>query len=296
LQWVASTALIDSANALAEPQPFSDWMGVARLFYRDKARELHLGARRVGEKFRNEIGYQDFAGVTYRRVGGFWDLFPQGSAMQRVSPIVDALVVHHHTGRLQFAQYLASMDFEFRRNAFINAGYFHYDEYYLNRLYPQDRALLYGEWTAWRPLTMSLNAEVGDAIVFGETEATSPLAWGETYTLNAKVRPGPRLTAAVDVVRYRVSDAPGGNEYFSQWLVGVNASMQFTRRLTLRVFPQYDSYEEHLFVNGLLGYIVQPGTVFYAGVNSGWDPDMVNSQRQVTSRQFFAKVSYRFSR
>ena len=295
-QWVASTALIDSVNGLGEPAPFGDWMGVARLFYRDKARELHLGARHVGEKFRNELGYQDFAGVTYRRVGGFWDLFPKGGPLQRTAPILDALVVHHHTGRLQFTELLASADFEFRRNAFVNAGYLHNDEYYLNRLYPQDKAIAYAQWTAWRPVTLSLEAAVGDGVLFGATDETSSLAWSETYELSAKVRPGPRLTATVDVVRYRLADAPGGTDYYALWLVGVNTSVQFTRRLSARIYPQYDSFERHLFVNAMLGYIVQPGTVFYAGVNSGWDHDLVSQARQNTSRQFFAKASWRFAR
>jgi hypothetical protein len=292
VQFVVSTAQIDSANALSPPQPFSDWMGVVRFFYRDKAREFHIGERRVGEKFRNEIGYQDFAGVTYRRVGGFWDLFPEGSALQRVSPILDALVVHHHTGRLQFTELLASGDFEFRRNAFVNAGYLHNDENFEDQLFPQDKAIAYAEWTAWRPFTLSLNATVGDAVNY----ETSSLAWGETYVLNAKLRPGPRLTAAADVVRYRLADAPGGTDQFALWLVGVNTSVQFTRELSARIYPQYDSYAQHLFVNALLGYILRPGTVFYAGVNSGWDPDQVSQMRQNTSRQFFAKASYRFAR
>ena len=295
-QFVVSTAKIDSANALTPPQPFSDWMGVVRFFYRDKAREFHIGERHVGEKFRNEIGYQDFAGVIYRRVGGFWDLFPTGSALQRVSPILDALVVHHHTGRLQFTELLASGDFEFRRNAFVNAGYLHNDEYYLNRLYPQDKFTGYAEWTAWRPVTFSVNATVGDGVLFGPTDETSALAWSESYSLNAKVRPGPRLTAAADVVRYRLADVPGGTDYYALWLVGVNTSVQFTRELSARIYPQYDSYEQHLFVNALLGYILRPGTVFYVGVNSGWDPDQVSQARQNTSRQFFAKASYRFAR
>jgi hypothetical protein len=208
----------------------------------------------VGEKFRNEIGYQDFAGVIYRRVGGFWDLFPKGSALQRVSPILDALVVHHHTGRLQFTELLASGDFEFRRNAFVNAGYLHNDEDF-------DAAVTPGQGDRVRGVdcVASVHAERerhgGRRSVNYET---SSLAWSETYVLNAKLRPGPRLTAAADVVRYRLADAPGGTDQFALWLVGVNTSVQFTRELSARIYPQYDSYEQHLFVNALLGYICGP--------------------------------------
>jgi hypothetical protein len=295
-QVVASTSRIDSANAVRPVDSFGDWMGVVRLFYRDKARELHLGARHVGEKFRDEIGYQDFAGVTFRRLGGSWDLFPKGSALQRIGPITDALVVHDHTGRLELTELQNTVDFEFRRSAFVNAGYWHFDEHWLNHTYPQDRAHLYAEWRAWRPLTLDFEANVGDGILFGSTDATSALAWVETYTLNATARPDPRVTAAANVVRFRLARDPNGDDYFALWLVGVKTTVQFTRRLSMRLYPQYDSNAKHLDANALLSYVVHPGTVFYAGVNSGWDRDLVTGTRRATSRQFFTKASWRFER
>jgi len=249
----------------------------------------------VGEKFRDEIGYQDFAGVTYRHVAAFWDLFPSGGALQRVSPIVDVLLVHDHTGRLELSDIEASQDFEFRRSAFVNAGYQHFDEHWLNHTYPQDRAHLFAQWTAWRPLALDVDVSLGDGILFGDTDASSALAWREQVVLNATARPTPRLTAAANVVRYRLATSPDGADYFALWLVGVNATAQFTQRLSIRVSPQYDSDARHLNVNGLLSYVIHPGTVFYAGVNSGWDEDPTSGERHATSRQFFAKASWRFS-
>jgi hypothetical protein len=294
MQIVGSGSAIDSANASATRTAFSDWMGVARLFYRDRARSLELGARHVGEKFRDEMGYQDYAGVTYRHVGAFWDLFPKGGALQRTAPIVDALVIHDHTGRLELANLQASQDFEFRRSTFVNAGYQHVDEHWLSHTYPQDRAHLYAQWTAWRPLTMDFDALVGDGILFGETDATSALAWQEAYVLNATVRPTSWITAAGSVTRYRLATSYTGDDYVAQWLVGVNLTAQFTRRLSIRLYPQYDSNAEHLDGNGLLSYVIHPGTVFYAGVNSGWDRDLASRTARATSRQAFAKASWRF--
>jgi hypothetical protein len=62
------------------------------------------------------------------------------------------------------------------------------------------------------------------------------------------------------------------------------------------VYPQYESRSRHLDLNALLGYVMQPGTVFYAGVNSCYDPDLREGMRRATSRQFFAKASWRFAR
>jgi hypothetical protein len=293
-QLVGSMARFDSVGAAPEHTRFSDWMGVWRLRYRDRARELHLGTRHVGERFRNELGHQDFVGVTYRRVGGGWDLFPKTGALQRLAPNFDVLLVHEHTGRLELSQIESSADFEFRRSAFVNAGYQHFDEHWLGRTYPQDRARVFAQWTAWRPLSLELDASVGDAIQFGASDATSALAWSESFTLNATAHPDPRVTAAASVVRFRLADAPGGRDVFAVWLLGVNATAQFTRRLSVRLYPQYDSEHRHLDVNALLGYVVQPGTVFYAGVNSGWEA--VQGQRRATARQVFAKASWRFAR
>ena len=294
-QLVASTTHLDSIGAAPGHTNFSDWMGVWRVGYRDRARELHFGARHVGEKFRDELGYQDFAGVTYRRIGGWWDLFPKTGALQRLAPIIDLLVVHDHTGRLELTQLEANADFEFRRSAFVNAGYQHFDEHWLNHTYPQDRARVFAQWTAWRPLTLDIDASVGDAIRYRDTDASSALVWSEQFTFNATAHPEPRLTAAANVVRFRLADRPGGADVFAVWLVGVKTTAQFTRRLSARLYPQYNSGTRHLDVNALLGYVVQPGTVFYAGVNSGWDPEFSGDTRHVTSRQFFAKASWRFS-
>ena len=296
LQLVGSATRIDSAYASRSNEQFQDWMGVWRLLYRDKARELHMGSRHVGEHFRDEIGIQNFVGVTYRRIGGAWDLFPKGGPLQRTGPVVDALLVHDHTGRLEFTELQNTVDFEFRRSAFVNAGYWHFDEHWLNRTYPQDMVHFFAQWTAWRPLALDLEANVGDGVRFGSTDATSSLAWVENYTFNATARPNPRVTVAANVVRYRLAERHDGQDYFALWLVGVKATAQFTRRLSVRIYPQYDSNAEHLDVNALLGYVVHPGTVFYAGVNSGWDQDGVGGPHRATSRQFFTKVSWRFAR
>ena len=63
----------------------------------------------------------------------------------------------------------SSADIEFRRSTFVNAGYQHQDEHWLSRTYPQDRAHLFAQWTAWRPLSFDLKdqaLEYQGALVF----------------------------------------------------------------------------------------------------------------------------------
>jgi hypothetical protein len=296
VQLVGSTSRMDSVGTGRPTEAFRDWMGVVRFFYRDKARQLQFGARHVGEKFRDELGYQDYAGVTYRRVFGWWDLFPRTGPLQRTAPILDVLVVHDRTGRLQFSQVDASWDFEFRRHAFVLGGYRHNDEHWLGRTYPMDVGRFYAEWNAWRPLTLNVEGLLGDAIDYFPQGGLAPrLVWSEQLFLNATARPGPRLTAAANLVRYRLAHSWRGEELVDVWLVGVKTTAQFTRRLSARIYPQFNSGTRHIDVNALLGYVVQPGSVLYAGVNSGLDEDLPSGRRAATSRQVFLKASWRLS-
>ena len=298
-QIVATMTHLDSVEAVPAVRRtahFNDWMGVLRFRYRDHARELHMGARHLGRYFRDELGYQDYAGVTYRRLGGSWDLFPKTGPLQRIAPIFDVLLVHDRTGRLELSNIEAGGDIEFRKSAFVYAGYIHNDEHWLSRTYPQDRAKIFANWTAWRPLSLDADIEVGDAVLFGDDDATSRLVWNETVSLGANLRPDPRLTTSAKVVRFRLADSPGADDLLAVWLIGIKTTAQFTRRLSVRIYPQYESSSKHLDVNALAGYVVQPGTVFYVGVNSGWDSEIPSRIRRATSRQVFAKASWRFAR
>src|SRR6266436_1919086 len=94
----------DSARAdgVTRRERFDDWIGVMRLNYQDRARTLALGYRYVGPKFRDELGYQERIGVTYRHAALEWSLFPREGFLQRVTPTFDALVLHDYTSRPEF--------------------------------------------------------------------------------------------------------------------------------------------------------------------------------------------------
>ena len=73
-----------------------------------------------------------------------------------------------------------------------------------------------------------------------------------------------------------------------------SAEYQLTRRLSVRLYPQWDGDAKHLAVNALVGWVLHPGTVFYAGVNGGYDEALRSRRMAPTTRQAFAKASWRF--
>ena len=220
------------ARALAgesRASTFADWMGVFRMRYRDAARSLSFGTRHVGPYFRDELSHQNYIGVTDRRLGGSWDLFPKDGPLQRFGPNFETLLIHDHTGRLEYGNLWTNLEFEFRRNAFMYVAFQHADEHWLTRAYPQERMSCFAKWSGWRTLALDANIEVGDAIWFGETATTSHLVWSENLTLNATWHPDPTLTAEANIVHLRLADRPGASDSLAVWLVGVKANAQFTR-------------------------------------------------------------------
>jgi hypothetical protein len=95
----------------------------------------------------------------------------------------------------------------------------------------------------------------------------------------------------MSVTRNRFSRELGGEEVFDVWVLGANTTYQFTKRLYARFYPQYESGGDHLDADLLLGYVVHPGTVFYAGY--GGDFDRIEEKTRGTRRSWFLKASFR---
>lgn len=292
---ISSVVAFDTTTGtgVTNVQEFRDGIGLLRLNYRDKARSVRFGTRYVGPRYRNELGFQERVGVIYRRANFDWNLFPQKGAFQRVDPVLDLLVLHDHTGRPEFADVNPHVELQFRSNLFWDLGFHEYVEHWQSTNYTQERAHVYFEDTRWRAFSWNLEAQVGDGIYYGDTDSTSYLAWTEMYNGVVTVRPSASVSLPFTIAHLRVAHRPTSGEVVNQWLLGVNANVQFTRQLAARVYPQYDSFTRHLDVNVLLSYVVHPGTVVYLGVNSGLDE--IGARPQPTTRVFFAKASYRFA-
>lgn len=88
---------------------------------------------------------------------------------------------------------------------------------------------------------------------------------------------------------------------YSGYILITRVNYQFTRRLFLRVFAQYDNFGDVLDVEPLLTYRLNPFTIFYIGARSNYDylraedySGLDNSQWKLSSRQIFAKFQYLF--
>lgn len=273
---------------------FDGAMWVSRLRYDTRSLTLHARVRGIDPRYRNELGFTERTGVRIQQAIAEWRIDPDGGPLQRAMWTNDAYVIHGEENGVEYSFMNSWWDFQFRRNAEVAGGFEAIDEYWQGRRWPQERVHFYLADNRWRPLTWVLEAIVGDGLWYGETRDASFRAWAETWLLTATARPRPWLTAAADVKHFRVARSPARGELLDLWLVGVNTNAQLTRRLSLRVYPQWDGDARHLAVNVLAGWVLHPGTVFYAGVNGGFDETLAPRRLTATGRQVFAKASWRF--
>ncbi|MEO5988857.1 MAG: DUF5916 domain-containing protein [Candidatus Eisenbacteria bacterium] len=267
-------------------------MGVTRLNYNSRRLEVGFGYRYVDTGYRNEIGFEDRSGVNYKRISGQINHYPKAGPLQRLSYTQKAVVVHDHTGRLDFYEITPGIDWGFRNNQFVWTGMQFIREHWLSRDYDEPRFHVFYENTVWRAVSFEGDFDWGKGIYFGDDDASSFPIWQESYDLSATVRPTSWITVESNAKHLTLARERGDTPLLDLWLVGAKTTAQFTRHLFVRLYPQYDSGSRHVVLNALGGYILHPGTVLYVGVNSGWDE--VQSREKLTTRQVFAKASYRF--
>jgi hypothetical protein len=183
------------------------------------------------------------------------------------------------------------IDWRLQKQTHVHTMFERVHERWIDRTYDQNHYILELENTQLRAVALDVTGTVGEGIYYGDTDPDSYRGWIEAYAATATIRPAPRFTAALSATRNRFSRRPWASTVYDVWLLGAKCTYQFTRRLYARIYPQYDSGREHLDADGLLGYVVHPGSVLYAGTNHG--VDRIDGREHATRRTYFIKVSYR---
>ncbi len=289
----ASVTRGDSLHFAGEPpmlHRFSDAAYDAELRYADGATEILLKENYLGPDFRAETGFLEQ--VDRRRTQLEWNaiLRPENAWLRSWQPILRNFVLHDHAG-VPHEWYVSPMiDWKFQKQSHAHTMFERVHERWLDRSYDQNHYILNLDNTQLRALALSFSGVVGEGIFYADTDPESYRGWLEEYAATATVRPAPRFTAELSATRHRFSRRAWRATVYDVSLYGAKCTYQFTRRLYARLYPQYDSGREHLDADGLLGYVVHPGTVLYLGTNNGLD--RIGGRQRATGRTFFLKASY----
>ncbi len=289
----ASVTRSDSAHFSGGPpvlERFSDAAYDAELRYADGTTEVFLIENYLGPDFRAETGFLEQ--VDRRRTELSWDatLRTENPWLRSWEPIVRTFVLHDHSGQLEEWYVSPMIDWKFQKQSHVHTMVERLRERWLDHEYDQSHYILNLDNTQLRALALTFQGEVGEGIFYGETDPESYRGWLEQYLATATIRPAPRFTAELSYTRHRFSRRAWRETVYDVRLLGAKCTYQFTRRLYARIYPQYDSGREHLDADGLLGYVVHPGTVFYVGMNNGLD--RIDGRERATGRTWFLKASY----
>ncbi len=148
-------------------------------------------------------------------------------------------------------------------------------------------------------LSGGIEYEQGDLVARRATPAR--LGNGQRLELGLDIKPRERLVIEPSFEWQRLEDPASGDVsgdgFFEGYLLRARTSLQFTRRLFLRLVLQYDDLRRQLDVEPLLTYRIDPFTVIYAGSSHRFED--YGDRRdgfglEDVERQFFAKLQWFF--
>ncbi|MBU1700577.1 MAG: carbohydrate binding family 9 domain-containing protein [Candidatus Eisenbacteria bacterium] len=154
-------------------------------------------------------------------------------------------------------------------------------------------------------LTFGGSCSYGNQIAYGYRAIGRQTKWGAWVDLNLF----DRLYVENWIDHVKSYDTETDDELFNGYIYGSRISLQYDRRLSLRLFSQYNNFSDTWVFDPLITYQLTPFTLFYVGstyniqaydnLDRHGDRFVAEneesfSHRKLDYRQFFMKVQYLF--
>ena len=174
------------------------------------------------------------------------------------------------------------------RGTFISAGISRNLERYEGIDFHRNnfRTWIRSEPLSW--LTGGLNFSMGDSIYYDENPY---LGYKYSYGFNLTIKPIRNLRFSYNFRNNTFYKSKGGDLEYKINVITQRISYQLTRHLSLRLITDFNNYDKQLYNSILLSYQLNPGTVFYVGLDDNQEQDDSGIYR-VEGRYFFVKFSY----
>jgi hypothetical protein len=174
------------------------------------------------------------------------------------------------------------------RGTFISAGISHNFERYEGIDFRKNN---FRTWIRSEPLSWfsgGLNFSMGDSIYYDEDPY---LGFKYSYGFNMTFKPITNLRLFYNFRNDTFYKSKGGELEYRVNIFTQRISYQLTRHLSLRLITDFNDYDKQLYNSILLSYQLNPGTVFYVGIDDNQEQDDRGIYR-VEGRYFFVKFSY----
>ncbi len=265
-------------------------------------------------QWRADLGFQDQNDLRMWEAWHGLTFQPAGRVLDYVQPSIYAGYQKDHDGILRMQVVRPELFMRFK-------GQWAIDAQYANRFTRYENTDLGSEIAAHHHLVYGQLRKEGAGRITGSIQARlghdvyrrlAVLASTSDVTGALDLRPSRRLTASLVGERFRLRDLDVDTLLVRQSLAGVRLSYQFTPRLFVRLFSQYQRVEmpynapqtrtyDGLANQFLLSYKLNYASVFFLGINGNYDDGLENQDGSVplsgapfaqTARQVFLKFQY----
>ena len=276
------------------------------------ARHLSMGGHylNLAPGFRAELGFNERSDVN--QFGGFinYDFRPEGRVLVNWGPRVSYSRNYDHAGTLNDVRLDLGLGFELVGNTALGVKFTHNMERFADVPYKKHPVSFYVNTNRAQKISGGFSYSFGSEIHYREHDAF--LGRGRVLSLDTTLRPNPHFKVeGVYLMSHLNKDFDGRPRGFTAHTLQTRWSYQFNRELFVRLIPEYEFISTRdllaedsgprrgearrlLRGNFLLGYVLRPGTVLYAGYNSSFEEDAFRPGRRLRlgDRGLFVKFSY----
>ena len=139
---------------------------------------------------------------------------------------------------------------------------------------------------AWLDGSISFNT--GEAIYYDDNPY---LGYKTSFEIMANFKPITNLKINYNYSNNTFWKTRGGEREYKINLISQRIIYQISKSLSIRLISDYNDYDKDLYNSFLFSYQLNPGTVFYVGVDDNRERDDLGLFR-VSGRYYFIKFSY----
>jgi len=213
---------------------------------------------------------------------------PMNDLIVDIRPSLQYRRIYDFNNVLTDEEYQLSFFMSGWRGTFISAGLSRNFERYegINFWRNNFRTWIRSEPLSW--LTGGVNFSMGESIYYDEDPY---LGFKYSYGFNLTFKPITNLRLLYEYKNDTFYKTKGGELEYRINVLTQRIGYQITRYLSLRLITDYNDYDKQIYNSILLSYQLNPGTVFYVGIDDNQEQDELGIYR-VEGRYFFVKFSY----
>ena len=213
---------------------------------------------------------------------------PENDYVISVTPSVSYRRIYDYSGILTDEDTDLSLMVSGWRQTFLFFNYSHtFEKYNGVDLRPrQFRFTIFSAPLSW--LSGRISGSTGSSIYYDDLPY---LGFSNSVEGELNFRPLQNLVASLRLKDLNFYEYRGGPRVYRVTILSQRINFQLNRGLFLRAITDYDSYYKKIYLSGLLGYELNPGTCFYLGVEDHRER-LGTDRYQLTGRYYFVKFSY----